>query len=648
MKCIFSAIIFYIFCFSAGAQQSLPPFGMPVKEEMELKSCSFEPGAHAMKLFEIHETSYDRSSYGSRLKMETRVRIKIFDAKGYEYASVKIPYLSKRGFAKIKELKGIIYNLDAAGNIVTQKLEKKDFYKEKGNEIVKQVNFTFPGLKPGSIVEYTYTRIENDITSLDPWYIQSEIPCRYASLVLTTPVESFIKEKLFGTDSIPRNVRLVDNEHHRRTTYFKETISSFKPEPYMSSRKDNIIKMIFYHIPVGGTRDNSTGVASDEVWSAKGESLLNSYQFGGQVDEKIPGTENIIDSAKQIVSVKDRIKYLFESVQKNMVQNDEQTMYPEDLEEAWKNKSGNSAEINLILLNLLLKAGVVSFPLLVSTRENGKISKDYPSFSQLNGVDVVGIVDSSRYYLMDASMKFQTFNTPPFNILNREVLLLQPKAVSWVMVTDESPLLKQNINLFCEIKEDGTIEGDAAIQHYHYAKSFMLDSTIDKDNKNNDNYFDTKTESLKIISNKQELPENPEEPLLQKISFTYEPQQTDDFIYINPQFLSSKKKNPFTGETRVSDIDFGCNQEITLSISLMLPPAIEVEHLPKNITVRAPDSSFFYSRTYTVNSEYINMNEVFRLNRPVFSKEDYTGLKESFNKMYALMNEEMILKRKKK
>ncbi|MFN8291565.1 MAG: DUF3857 domain-containing protein [Chitinophagaceae bacterium] len=632
----------------SNGQAPLPDFGVIDMADMTLTACPFEPTAPAMKLFEVHETSYDRSSYGSRLKMETRVRIKIFNTKGYEYASVRIPYLSKKGFAKIKELKGIIYNLDAGGKIVTERLEKKDFFKQKGDEIVKQVNFTFPGLKPGSVIEFTYTRIENDITLLEPWLIQAEIPCRYASLVMTTPVESFIKEKLFGADTIPRTERLVENGNSRRVVYFKENISSFKPEPYMSSRKDNIIRMIFFHLPIGGTAGRTNNTTPDVFWAAKGRSLLNSYSFGGQVDDSIPGTRSYIDSALHIPTLRNRVKYLFETVQKNILQKEEQTMYPDDLAEAWKSKAGNTAEINLILLNLLLKSGVVAYPFLVSTRENGKVSKDFPSFSQMNGVDVVAVIDSSSYYLLDASLKFQTFDSPPFNILNREVLLLQPDDIRWVMVSDQRPLLKQNINLFCEIRENGLIEGDASIQHYNYAKSFILDSTIDEDDKNDDKYFDTKTESLRILSKKTELPDNPEEPLLQTVSFTYEPQQTEDFFYINPQFLISKKKNPFTSNTRAADIDFGCNQEIALSLSLLLPAGFEVEHLPKNTTVRAPDSSFFYYRTYSCNTEYVNMNEVFKLNRPLYSKEEYEGLKESFARMYKLMNEELILKRKKK
>lgn len=641
---LFTALLFVT---SLAAQKKLPDFGEITLEELKQSSCPIEPHAAAMKIFDVEETDFSMSDYGMRLKMETRVRIKIYNEKGYEHASIKIPYLSKRGFAKIKELKAIVYSLDASGKIVTEKLEKKDFYKEKASEYVGMVNFTFPNLKPGSVVEYSYIRIENDMFHLDPWLIQTEIPSLYSSLIITTPVSSLVKEKLFGSDTVARTTVLIKYDQFRRTTYFRENILSFKPEPFMSSKKDNQMKMIFHHIPRSNFMVTSL-TASNVVWKSIGDYVLNSERLGGQIQKEIPGTQQIIDSAKRIVSMTDRIQFIYDTVRKSVPQKTEQTSRPEDILETWKNKAGNTADINVILLNLLAKSDVICYPILVSTRENGLISKDFPSMSQLNGLDVVAVADSSKYFILDASLKFQSFNTPPLNIMNREVLLLRPNNMDWFMVGDERPLLKQSINLFCEIKDNGRIEGEASLQHYNYAKSYILDTTIEDDDNKDEKYFDKKTQGLKILSTKRELTENEDDPLFENISFTYEPQQTDDYYFFNPLFLSSKQTNPFTAENRQTDIDFGCNQEVILTINMTIPPDFEVDHLPRSIIVRAPDSSFYFSRSYSVSAGNIFLSQVFSIKRPLFSKEEYAGLKESFQRMHALMNEEVVIRRKKK
>src|SRR5262249_6419427 len=134
----------------AFSQKELPDFGKIDLADLQLKSCSFEPSANALKLFDSEEVEFDPSDYSTKLRTERRVRIKIFNEKGYAYASITIPYFSKKRVTKIKDLEGVVYNLDETGKIVTQKLEKKDFFKEKAEDNIGMIKFTFPNLKPGS------------------------------------------------------------------------------------------------------------------------------------------------------------------------------------------------------------------------------------------------------------------------------------------------------------------------------------------------------------------------------------------------------------------------------------------------------------------------------------------------------------------
>ena len=173
-SCFLPAVLLFLFAFS---QKTIPDFGKIDIAELQMKSCSFEPGASAMNLFDVEETELTIiNQYISRLTTERHVRIKIFSEQGYKYASVKIPYFSKKGVAKIKDLSGIVYNLDPSGIVVTQKLEKKDFFKEKAEENIGVINFTFPNVKPGSVVEFRYTRIEKNVWNIQPWMAQDMIP----------------------------------------------------------------------------------------------------------------------------------------------------------------------------------------------------------------------------------------------------------------------------------------------------------------------------------------------------------------------------------------------------------------------------------------------------------------------------------------
>ncbi len=645
MKKLFSLFFILVSCLAVTGQKKLPSYGEIDMADLAMTSCSFEAGAPAMKLFDLTETDFKLfMSGGSKMKIEQRVRIKIFNEKGYEHANVKIPYINKRGIGKIKELKGIIYSLDASGKITKETLEKEDFFKQKVVENMGVISFTFPNLKPGSIVEYSYTRVENNIYHIDPWIIQSEIPVLYSSFWLSVPSNSFLKEKLFGSDTVELRTEAPKYERPLNKLYFKENIASFKPEPFMSSERDNLMKMVFFHIP---SNDPFFSMQNNflSMWSESGKYFLRE-KIDSQLMKILPGSERIIDSAKKISSRPERIRYIYASVKKQVPQKTDQSYMPKDIIETWDNHSGNTADINLILINLLRQANITCYPLLVSTRDHGLISKDFPSFGQLNGIDVVAMTDSVNYYLMDASLKFQSVSTPPVNVLNRQALLLRPGYINWFVVADERRLLKQSINLFCELKESGMIEGEASVQHYHYAKSYMLDSTLKDEERKNKKFFDKKTQGLTIISTKQEMTEDEEDPLYETISFTYQPQQTENFYFLNPQFLTPQKNNPFIADKRNTDIDLICNQQTVISINMNLPKSFEVDHLPKNIIVRAPDSSFYYKRSYSVSGDNISLTQIFEISRATFFKEDYEGIKEFFSRMYALMNEEIVLKKK--
>src|SRR5437763_14034655 len=86
--------------------------------DLQLSSCPFEPEASALKLLDIQQIEFQNDGYVLKLKTERTVRIKIFNEKGYKFASVKIPYFSKKGIAKLKNLKATIYNLNESGKII--------------------------------------------------------------------------------------------------------------------------------------------------------------------------------------------------------------------------------------------------------------------------------------------------------------------------------------------------------------------------------------------------------------------------------------------------------------------------------------------------------------------------------------------------
>ncbi len=626
-------------------QKPLPEPGPVTVADLKLSSCSIDPDAPAMVLFDIQEVEMTGGYFNSRTETVHRVRIKLFSEKGYQHASVRIPYLNKRGFGKIKKLQGVVYNLDANGKISTDKLYRDDFYDEKAMEYVGIMNFTFPNLRPGCIIEYSYTIIETNFEFLRPWFIQDKIPVVFTSRAFTTPVSTRIVARPYGTDSIDQQYYLLKYDQFRKTTYYKENIPAFKEEPYMSSVSDYLIRASFSSLASGGMFETKNKISPDRAWSILGNSLLNSHFFEKVVSPPIAGTEKIIDSAKKKESLEERICYVFDEVKKHFPNKADQTMETDTLKAAWDSREATTAEINYILLNLLDRSGIRCYPLLVSTRNHGKVKKDFPNLGQMNGVNVLAF-DSTHHFVLDASIKSQSYHTPPLSILNRDALLLTPDSSQWVTIADERPLLKQTIDVYADVTVDGKLEGSATIQYFDYAKSYKLDTTLQNENTGDDKFLDKRPAGLKIISSKLDDANNPADPLTETIDFTYEPQNSGQFYFIDPQILTARNKNPFHAEKRTTDVDLGCNQLYILTMQIHFPPAYQPDHLPANMMIRAPDSSFFYKAAYSADKEAVYLSQLFEIKRAVFSQEEYPGIQDFYKRMFALMAEEIILKKK--
>ena len=126
-------------------EKDIPSFGKVEKADLEMKECDFDDKAEAMVLLDVGELDYIPGTGG--LEFKRRVRIKILTDKGLDWANVHLSFRSERNAQDITNIEAQTYNLDAGGNIVVTKVEKKLIYEKKLNKKYTEKVFTFPGSK---------------------------------------------------------------------------------------------------------------------------------------------------------------------------------------------------------------------------------------------------------------------------------------------------------------------------------------------------------------------------------------------------------------------------------------------------------------------------------------------------------------------
>ena len=114
---------FIIFTNYASAQDF--EYDNPTESELQMKKYSGDTSAHALVLREYGRSRINLMSDDNiKLLYEYHVKIKIFDSKGFDNATVQIPVYNNKdndSYEEVSDITGFTYYTDESGR--TQKIE---------------------------------------------------------------------------------------------------------------------------------------------------------------------------------------------------------------------------------------------------------------------------------------------------------------------------------------------------------------------------------------------------------------------------------------------------------------------------------------------------------------------------------------------
>jgi hypothetical protein len=655
MKKLYISLVLSLTCFMVNAQTPAPTtqaFGKIDKADLELKSCDFEPDANAEVLFDKADIYFDQEF---NIVNERHKRVKIFNDNGKKNADIRIEYYTANRAEYITGLQAQTINL-VDGKVEITKIDKKQVFTEVVDKWRTALVFSFPNVKPGCVVEFKY-RWTTVTYNIPDWYFQGKIPVRYSEVSTKIPEFFYYKPEVRVRQPFVKNINTTASESmgsgQNATTYNSEVntralanIHSLPDEPYMSSDVDNL-QSLFYTLTSIKPRYGFTESRAD-TWGKIATVLIDDEDFGKQLKRKLLNEEALITKAKALKTDDQKIAYLFNEVKSNMKWDGVNRWYTNDgTVKAWEKKIGNCTEINLALCHLLLQAGVDARPMVVSTRDHGKVNQYNPLLSQSNKAVVYIRVDTAKYYVLDATNKYNLYNEVPDNLLNSSGLHVdkEKKVYDFVFLKKDEPV-RQSYFVTAEIKPDGKMQGNTQISSFGYNKINRTSKYKTDGETKFIEYLKNKDNNLKIAGIKLENMEIDTLPLIQKIDFELDLTESDEnYIYFNPNVLTSLNINPFLSENRFTDIDFGYRDNCTISGMYKLPAGYKVEGLPKSMSIVMPDKSMSFRRIVNQSEQGITVRYVVDHVKTIYFKEDYADFKEFCRQMYEMLNERIVLKK---
>jgi hypothetical protein len=314
------------------------------------------------------------------------------------------------------------------------------------------------------------------------------------------------------------------------------------------------------------------------------------------------------------------------------------------VKEAYKNGTGNVAEINLMLTAMLRSAGVKANPVLVSTRAHG-----IPLFPTVDGFNYVisAIEIENGLILLDATSKYSEPNVLPERALNWFGRLVRKDGSSSQVSLMPVNLSKELVTLNFDLKDDGTLSGKYRKQYTDHAALLFRQHHNGLEEAKYQEQIENAFGDIEIDAYEVENKFDLGKPVIESFSFIKENGMDviGDKIYFSPLFFLAEKENPFKLEHREFPVDFSFPRSKKFMININLPEGYAVSSLPEQGLVKLPDDlgSFKYLISNKDKALQVVVNA--DINVAIIGPNYYDVLKEFYKQLVEKETEKIVLSR---
>jgi len=636
--------LLFIFSIQLFAQKPPMKWGNIPQEDLSMTEYTKDPDANAVVLgnYVNIEFAVDAEGY-LRLEYQYHKRIKILKEAGFEEADINIRHHKDD---EIVSLSAQVFNLSGDETVKT-KVSRDQFFKDKVSEKRRAINFTFPKIEEGSIIEYKYTLQTYSYGFLRTWYFQEQIPTRWSEARLLIPQDLVYTSIKVGSipylidESTPvaKGGSLFAGTSYRMVV---EHAPALVKEKYITTMDDYYTKIEWQ---LKYSRWNNIEKEFFSTWEKLVEELWDNSNFGGQLKTNLRNkklTDQVAATIAGAKTDKEKAERIYWLVAKSIQWNDWYSFISnENINKALSLSSGNSAAVNLGLIACLKEAGLKVEPVLVSTRKHGRVQPLYPIVNQFNHV--------IAYVELDGKPKFMdacNSNLPPdminINNLNEYGFRVDDKAGEWIEINPPRAIINSNLTISYE---DDEFKG-------HVINSFIgypaISSRKEYTDAGEEEYLKTCLgDELEYTVDEVQFKGQDEvgNRFVEDIHFTFDDMILSDKIYFNPLMLFSLSENPFKLKERNYPVDIAYPKMEMFSVNFEIPEGYKLLDSPESVVVKTPDGAASFQYVVEEKENKIHVLGKLNLKKAIYTKEEYFVLKELFDKVMEKKEEQIVFEK---
>lgn len=655
-------------CVIGQTERPVLKFGKIVPADFTVNAPVVDSNANAVILSDIGSSEFEGNNRGwFSLLFKRHRRIKIINAKGFDAGTISILLYSNGTLSeRLQDLHAITHNLEN-GQVVSTKLESKDVFEDNVRRGYKIQKFTFPALKPGSVLEYSYTIKSDFLFNLQPWTFQGDYPVLYSEYQVQLPdffnyvylrqgylmperktamhgqVYTVRRQSSAGSDqTLSVSTQVTDN------TWTLRNVPALKEESFTSTIENHVAKIEFqlsqYRFPDQPV-ENILG-----TWATASAKLLASDDFGAAYIGENPWLDNELKViTKGAADDETRARKIYEYVRDNFTCSSTYgTRLSElnSLKEVFRKKTGRVSEINLLLLAMLRHESILARPVMLSLRERGVTPAAYPLLDRYNYL-VAEVPLPDRTVYLDASRPMLGFSKLPASCYNGTAWAIDYQPVPVTFSADSLNETKLTSLILINNENGGGITGTVNSRLGDFAslklRNKLSTTKTEEYAKEIAKEFsgDIAVDNVRIDSLKQyDLPVNVSYDLHMKTG-------DEDVIYFNPMLSEAMKKNPFISATRQYPVEMPYKFDETFILDMEVPKGYAIDEIPKSVKYKFNENEGMFEYIFAKTPQHVQMRSRLAIFKANFGQADYDALREFFAFVIKKESEQIVFKKVK-
>lgn len=636
-------------------------WGHPTQDELRMTEYTPDITADAVVLCKTTDVQYVITKDVIQVRYDVKGRIKILKPQGTKYANVDIIYTVNDGVEgnreEVSNIKGTTFNL------VNGQLEKSEL---KSNMIntqrafdpkQKMLTLLFPDVKAGSVIEYEYTIISDLYREIKDWNAQCEIPVAYTRYEVSIPEWFGFYVQTIGNEYNSR--RITQQRTNKRPTYIIETsgaeyeclgvnfefegrnLTALKNEPLIFSphvyAQRVIIDINTELLP------RHTKHQYSMTWDEIDQYLLKHNYFGKLLKNNPLKKEMKKANISQMKNDDEKIMAIVKLLRQHVKWNGKYQLYGTSSSQILKGGTGSNSDINFLFIAMLNDAGINAYPAVLISRDCDIIDNNHPTMKNLSST--IAVIDrGDKFQVFDGSMENATIDILPTNFLvNKARIIKKDNNNPWINLEDKG-IYQASHKMTGDIDQNGRLTASCVSTYNNKAAEMMRVAIKNRPDECNNKKF--QSSQINVMDYKVQGVDNVVIPVTEITNFSSQLNCNEREITLPQLIVPFIDEKLFKSDVRYNPIEFPTKVNETIDISFSIPEGWEVVDVPAPISLNTSDNTIIMSITPSTTGNIVKVSTQLLINRLVFNKKDYDGIKNLIDRICNQGKEPFIIKKK--